>query len=133
MEGGERRTKGFKTLKAAEAFKAEREAENQQFGTDASLTATEHSAVLESRMELAELGMTLREAISQAIDYRRKALKSATASVLSPAIPQQSIGKNFSKSMMGEVNFSTAVDYGGLVPREGFAISLGWPQLARPA
>lgn len=78
IEGGEYRKKGFKTEKAAEEWKKTRLEEARAHGTDSALTSAERAAVLDTRAELEELGMTLREAVAFAADYRRRSMRSCT-------------------------------------------------------
>lgn len=79
---GTRKKKGFKTKTAAEEWAEQREAESLLHGTSDTLTAIERAAVIETRKSLAELGLSLRAALDHAIDYHRKAEKSATVEVL---------------------------------------------------
>ncbi|MCB1088502.1 MAG: tyrosine-type recombinase/integrase, partial [Verrucomicrobiae bacterium] len=67
IENGRRRQKGFKTKSAAEAWAEEREAEAREFGVATSLTASERSAVLESRSRLRAMGIDLRTAVEDCI------------------------------------------------------------------
>ena len=82
IEAGKRKQKGFKTRKAADKWAEDHEADTLKHGTAASLTKVERSAVLETRATLTELGLTIREALDYAIDYRRRSQKSATVATL---------------------------------------------------
>jgi integrase len=78
VEGGVYRKKGFKTKKEAEDWQELREPERLSGGTEALLTASERSAVLDTREALEGLGLTLREALEIAIGNRQQEQKSAS-------------------------------------------------------
>lgn len=82
VENGRRSAKYFKTKAEAEDWAKEREAEALAHGTESSLTATERSTVVETREVLAELGLTLREALNFSVDYHRRIRKSCTMAQL---------------------------------------------------
>lgn len=82
IEGGKYRTKLFKTADAAEKWKEKRLEEARAHGTDSAITSSERSTVLDTRADLEELGMSLREAVAFAIDFRRRSLRSCTMAEL---------------------------------------------------
>jgi len=71
-EAGKIRKKYFKTRKKSDDWQEEREE-----GTRHSLSTGERNAVIDSRAELAELGLTLRRAIDVAVEQTRSAQRSA--------------------------------------------------------
>ncbi|MFT5468195.1 MAG: hypothetical protein ACI8UO_003303, partial [Verrucomicrobiales bacterium] len=78
IEEGARRQKYFRTKKDAEKWAAERESETISFGTGASLSASERSAVADTRERLKAAGVDLRIAVEFAIDHFERMQKSAT-------------------------------------------------------
>ncbi len=82
IEGGQYRKKGFKTERAAEEWKAERMEEARAHGTDTALTSAERATVIDTRAELEELGLSLRDAVAFSIDYRRRSLRACTMAEL---------------------------------------------------
>ena len=83
VEGGKYKRKGFKTKVAAEEWKESRETELQEHGVQAAnLTAAERAAVVELRSALEEVGLSVREALSIAIEQRRREQASCTVAEL---------------------------------------------------
>lgn len=82
IENGKYKSKGFKTKAKAEKWAEEREAEALIHGTGDSLTAAERAAVIETRESLAELGVSVREALNHALDHFRQVRKSVTVEEL---------------------------------------------------
>jgi len=68
----------FKTKKSAEEWAAEKERENQQFGSGAELTADDRLAVLGKREELKDFGWTVRMALDHALKHLESVSVSAT-------------------------------------------------------
>lgn len=86
VENGKRLTKYFKTKAAAEEWAESREIEALAHGTDSSLTAAERSVVIESRGSLEELGLTLRQVVTFAVDHHRRARSSCTVNELAASV-----------------------------------------------
>ncbi len=82
IEGGKRRQKYFKTKAKAEEWRDDREEEAQESGTSHRLTVAERSAVIDTREELAALGLDLSAALDHAIDYFERSQKSSTVAQL---------------------------------------------------
>lgn len=83
VEGGKYKRKGFKTKVAAEEWKENREAELREHGVQAAnLTAAERAAVVELRPALEAVGLGVREALSIAIEQRRREQSSCTVAEL---------------------------------------------------
>lgn len=80
VEAGRRKQKYFKTRGAAEEWAATREEEALAHGTDATITAAERAAVIDTRDVLNEFGLSLREAVELAVAHQRTILKSCTVS-----------------------------------------------------
>lgn len=82
MENGRRAAKYFKTKAEADDWARKREAETLAHGTDSTLTAVERSVVIETREVLAELGLTLRDAVTFTVDHYRRIRRSCTVAQL---------------------------------------------------
>jgi integrase len=82
IEQGLRRVKGFPTKVAAEAWAEQRRDESRTHGTSTALTASERSAVIESRERLDALSIDLRSVIERGLTYFEAAAKSCTVSEL---------------------------------------------------
>lgn len=78
VEGGKRKQKYFRTKVDAEKWKEKRESEAATHGTGYNLTHAERSTVEDTREELAAIGLTLREAVENAIERKRRELRSCT-------------------------------------------------------
>lgn len=86
VENGNRATKYFKTKAEAEEWAKTREVEALAHGTDSSLTAAERSTVIETRGILAELGLTLRDAVNFLVDHQRRVRRSGTVAQLAASV-----------------------------------------------
>jgi integrase len=86
VENGNRATKYFKTKAEAEEWAKTREVEALAHGTDSSLTAAERSIVIETRATLAELGLTLRDAVNFLVDHQRRVRRSGTVAQLAASV-----------------------------------------------
>lgn len=83
VEGGKYKRKGFRTKTKAEEWKEAREAEIREHGAQASsLSAAERAAVVEMREALAEVGLSVREALAIAVEQRRREQSSCTVAEL---------------------------------------------------
>lgn len=82
VEGGKYKSKGFKSENAAKEWKKKRVAEARAHGTDSALTSAERSTVLDTRAKLEEVGLSLRDAVTFAVEYRRRAIRSCTMTEL---------------------------------------------------
>ena len=82
IESGRKQEKGFKLKAEAEKWAETKEKDMLNFGVGASLTAEERSTVLDTREDLAAAGVTLREAVSVALELRRKELRSISVADL---------------------------------------------------
>jgi len=80
VEQGKRKQKYFKVKSDAEAWAEEHEREALAHGTDSTITAAERATVIESRATLEELGLTLRDAVTFAVDHQRRARASCSVS-----------------------------------------------------
>ncbi|MEX2580713.1 MAG: tyrosine-type recombinase/integrase, partial [Verrucomicrobiales bacterium] len=80
VETGERKQKYFKTKKEAEDWAEKHEEEALAHGTEAMLTSAERATVVDTRKDLEEVGLTLRDAVNSAVDQARRALESCTVS-----------------------------------------------------
>ncbi|MDC0322365.1 tyrosine-type recombinase/integrase [Verrucomicrobiales bacterium] len=78
VEAGKRKQKGFKTKDAAEEWAEARKKDSFQFGTDAALTVSERSTVVETRKGLNEVGLSLSDAVQFAIRYHKQKSQSLT-------------------------------------------------------
>ncbi len=82
VEGGKRKQKYFTSETKAKAWAKDREAEALAHGTNGTLSDLERSAVLEMRSELAKVGLSVREALTLAVEQMRKEKRSCTVSAL---------------------------------------------------
>jgi len=82
FEDGKRRQKRFETKTKAEEFQEETQERITEFGSLPDLTHDERATVLHFRGELAKRGITLRDALTEVIDRRKREEKSATVSTL---------------------------------------------------
>lgn len=80
VEGGKRKQKYFRTKTAAEEWASDREKVALVHGTDLTISPAERATINDTRESLAEVGLTLREAVEFAIEHRRKVLASCTVS-----------------------------------------------------
>lgn len=82
LKGGKVCKKYFRTGDEAKAFKDEREREALTHGAAHELSPEERTAVIETREMLSEAGLSLRQAVEQAVDARRRLRLSATVETL---------------------------------------------------
>ena len=80
VEGGQRKQKYFKTRNEADEWAADREKVALVHGTDLAISPAERATINDTREALAEVGLTLREAVEFAIEHQRKVLASCTVS-----------------------------------------------------
>lgn len=78
VEGGRRKQKYFKTRNEADEWAENREKVALVHGTDVAISPAERAAINDTRESLAEVGLTLREAVEFAIEHQRKVLASCT-------------------------------------------------------
>ena len=78
VENGKYKRKGFKTKDKAEEWAENRAKESLAHGTDSALTASERSTVADTRAELEEVKLDLREAVAIAVEQRRREMRSCT-------------------------------------------------------
>lgn len=78
VEGGRRKQKYFKTRNEADEWAENREKVALVHGTDVAISPAERAAIKDTRESLAEVGLTLREAVELAIEHQRKVLASCT-------------------------------------------------------
>ena len=69
VEDGKWRQRYFKTKTAAKEWADERGGEARTHGTETTITSAERAAVVETRKELVEVGMDLREAVAFAASH----------------------------------------------------------------
>ncbi len=82
IENGKAKDKGFKTKKATEEWSEKHEKEALAQGTEDTLTASERSAVIDTRQRLEALNLDVRAAIEFAAEHFEAAIKSCTVSAL---------------------------------------------------
>jgi len=80
VEGGKRKQKYFTTKPRAEKWANEHEKDAALHGTDATITPSERATVIDTRTSLQEINMSLRDAVTFALEYQQKARKSCTMS-----------------------------------------------------
>ena len=81
-EDGKVKRKHFRTRKLAEDWQEEREEENEEHGVGTTLSAAERSAVADHRDKLAELGLSVREALAMSIERVSAMQRSCTVAEL---------------------------------------------------
>lgn len=82
IEGGERCKRYFKTKTEANEFKGQSESVALKVGTSEQISKIEGAAVLEYRLQLEELGLSVRDAPKLGIESRRRTQNSASVSEL---------------------------------------------------
>lgn len=78
VEGGKRHSKGFKAKTRAVAFAEEKQAELVSAGVNLSISHEEKTVVNEYRQRLADAGLSLRQALGNALNEHNTAVSSVT-------------------------------------------------------